>query len=68
MKRLTNKVILITGGASGIGEAACHLLAQENADVAYAIAYLASDESRFMTASELVIDGGLSGGQLIASI
>lgn len=37
-------------------------------DVAYAIAYLASDESRFMTASELVIDGGLSGGQLVNSI
>ncbi|NNM59463.1 MAG: SDR family oxidoreductase [Legionellales bacterium] len=27
-------------------------------DVAYAILYLASDESTFMTASELVIDGG----------
>ncbi|WED42546.1 SDR family NAD(P)-dependent oxidoreductase [Legionella cardiaca] len=37
-------------------------------DIAYAILYLASDESRFMTASELVIDGGLSGGQLINSI
>ncbi|HHF7348478.1 TPA: SDR family NAD(P)-dependent oxidoreductase [Legionella feeleii] len=36
-------------------------------DIAYAIVYLASDESRFMTASELVIDGGLSGGQLVAS-
>lgn len=36
-------------------------------DVAYAILYLASDESKFMTASELVIDGGLFGGQLINS-
>lgn len=34
-------------------------------DIAYAVLYLASDESRFMTASELVIDGGISGGQLL---
>jgi NAD(P)-dependent dehydrogenase (short-subunit alcohol dehydrogenase family) len=29
-------------------------------DVAYAILYLASDESKFMTGSEFVIDGGYS--------
>jgi NAD(P)-dependent dehydrogenase (short-subunit alcohol dehydrogenase family) len=28
--------------------------------VAYAVLYLASDESRFMTGSELKLDGGLS--------
>ena len=30
----------------------------EPEDVAWAVAYLVSDESRFMTGSELVIDGG----------
>lgn len=29
-------------------------------DVAYAVLYLASDESRFVTASELLVDGGIS--------
>jgi len=32
-------------------------------DVAYGILYLASDESKFVTTSELVIDGGMSGGR-----
>ena len=33
-------------------------------DIAYGILYLASDESKFVTASELVIDGGIFGGRL----
>ncbi len=32
----------------------------ETLDVAYAVLYLASEESKFMTGSELVIDGGFS--------
>jgi NAD(P)-dependent dehydrogenase (short-subunit alcohol dehydrogenase family) len=34
----------------------------EPADVGHAVVYLASDESRFMTGSELKLDGGLSAG------
>lgn len=33
-------------------------------DIAYGILYLASDESKFVTASELIIDGGIYGGRL----
>jgi NAD(P)-dependent dehydrogenase (short-subunit alcohol dehydrogenase family) len=29
-------------------------------DVAYAVLYLASEESKFMTGTEIVLDGGLS--------
>jgi NAD(P)-dependent dehydrogenase (short-subunit alcohol dehydrogenase family) len=32
----------------------------EPEDVAYAVLYLASDESKFMTGAELVIDGGFT--------
>ena len=31
-------------------------------DVAYAALYLASDESQFMTGTELLIDGGIMAG------
>ncbi len=36
----------------------------EAMDIAYGILYLASDESKFVTASELIIDGGIYGGRL----
>ena len=36
------------------------LLPGDTDDVSYAILYLASDESKFMTGTEIVLDGGLS--------
>jgi 3(or 17)beta-hydroxysteroid dehydrogenase len=36
----------------------------ETEDVTYGIIYLASDESRMMTGSEFVIDGGLTCGYM----
>ncbi len=39
--------------------------AGEPDDIAYGILYLASDESKFMTASELIIDDGASGSRLL---
>jgi 3(or 17)beta-hydroxysteroid dehydrogenase len=40
--------------------AAAHAIGNvgEPLDIAYGIVYLASDESKFVTGSELVIDGG----------
>lgn len=63
MKRVENKVAIVTGGALGIGRAVCLELAREGAkvavtDIAYGELYLASDESKFVTGTELVIDGG----------
>ena len=37
--------------------------AGEAEDVAHGVVYLASDEARFVTGTELVIDGGNSAGQ-----
>ena len=34
MNRVEDKVCIVTGGANGIGQATCLLLAQENAKVA----------------------------------
>ena len=36
----------------------------ESWDVANAVAFLASDEARYITATELVVDGGLSASAL----
>ena len=49
MNRVKDKVAIILHPLGHIGEPD---------DIAYGILYLASDESKFVTGSELVIDGG----------
>lgn len=61
MTRLNDKVAVVTGGANGLGSAIAARLVQEGAGVAilaWGVVYLASDEARWVTGSELVIDGG----------
>ncbi|MGX1199570.1 SDR family oxidoreductase [Marinobacter nauticus] len=57
MARLEGKVAAVTGGALGIGKATVERMGEPD-DIAWGIVFLASDESKFMTGSELVIDGG----------
>ncbi|SNT42421.1 Enoyl-(Acyl carrier protein) reductase [[Luteovulum] sphaeroides subsp. megalophilum] len=48
MDHLHGKTVIVTGGAV-MGEAD---------DIAWAAVYLASDEAKFVTGAELVVDGG----------
>ena len=41
-----------------LGEGVTNVSGSEPIDVAYRVLYLASDESKFVTGRELVIDGG----------
>lgn len=54
---IAGKVAIVTGGAFGIGKVHPVGHMGEPDDIAWAMVYLASDESKFMTGSEMVIDG-----------
>jgi cyclopentanol dehydrogenase len=53
MNRVQGKIALVTGAGRGIGRACAELLAREGAAV-----YLTDREARWVTGSQLRIDGG----------
>ncbi|MGH6933243.1 MAG: SDR family oxidoreductase [Dongiaceae bacterium] len=69
--RLQDKTAIIIGAARGLGAGIAELFAEEGArlvigdpleaegrDIAYACAYLASDEAAYVTGTTIIVDGG----------
>ncbi len=58
MRGLSDKVVIITGAAGGIGAALCRRFAAKGA--ALALFDLAGDEAAFITGQVLSVSGGLT--------
>ena len=57
MKRVQNKVAIVTGGAAGLGEAIVRCLVSESASKA-AVRHLTKSVAMHITGTKLVVDGG----------
>jgi FlaA1/EpsC-like NDP-sugar epimerase len=58
MTLFDGKVVVVTGGGSGIGQAACHFYVREEAKVTALVIWLSSDKASFVTGAYYPIDRG----------
>lgn len=56
MNRLPGKTAIVTGGAAGSVHPLGHMGGPD--DIAGTLVHLASDEAKFVTGAEMVVDGG----------
>jgi NAD(P)-dependent dehydrogenase (short-subunit alcohol dehydrogenase family) len=59
LNRFKGKVAFVTGAASGIGRSISLRFADEGADIAAAVAFIASDDASYITGQAINVCGGL---------